>query len=87
MTRSYQKYIDLIVTLHRTPTWTQAELRAHLGWGPHAWISPVVSALHEAKILHVVEWRRDKQGGFRIPVYAYGPGTDAPRPLAQRYRR
>ncbi|WP_155635576.1 hypothetical protein [Burkholderia territorii] len=34
----------------------------------------------ESGIVHIIDWRRRSNGGKPVPVYAIGPGTNAPIP-------
>jgi len=47
----------------------------------------VLSDMHKAGQVHVVEWQRRR--GKHLPVYAFGPGEDAPKlvPLTDKERR
>lgn len=40
----------------------------------------VMARLHELRAVHVLTWTRPNVRGSSIPVWAFGPGTDAVRP-------
>lgn len=42
-----------------------------------------VIEMHAAGVVHVAKWKQDSTGAYRSPVYAAGPGVDAPRPEPQ----
>lgn len=47
----------------------------------------VLYRMHDLGAIHVQEWRQLAAKGLHVPVWAYGPGEDAPRPASQPSRR
>jgi hypothetical protein len=42
-----------------------------------------IYTLHEImRTIHIVEWETQARGGHPVPVYTWGAGEDAPRPVA-----
>jgi len=56
-----------------------------------ATVSKQLNLHHDAKEIHVVEWFRRTRTSAPIPVFAYGPGIDVPKPApltnAEKQRR
>lgn len=56
-------------------------------------VRKIIAALRLRALVHIVAWDIDHRGTRRVPVYAFGPGEDAPRPavasktlIQRRYR-
>lgn len=46
------------------------------------WARHLLKRLHAAKRVHIVGWTHSSRGPY-APVYAWGPGEDAPKPQRQ----
>lgn len=71
-------YALLIKTLMTKPRCTRADLVEVTGLHPLT-VGDYVRALHDAGVIHIVDWLKDTMGRVRTEVYAWGPGEDVPR--------
>lgn len=49
--------------------------------GSKNWAFDTLKMLHRENLIHIVEWRRGSSGGSPSPLYAWGRGTDAAKPV------
>lgn len=68
--------VRLIKALVTHDRWTRKELATACGWSRDR-IERLVTALHQAKVIHIDEWLDDTRGRQSIAVFTLGPGQDA----------
>ncbi len=82
-------YAEAIFQLQRHGG-TVREISQHSGLGYNT-TRKLIQALHRRGVIRVALWRRDGIGRERLPVYFFGTGPDAKRPLGmtreERVRR
>lgn len=73
----------IIKTLQEEGPMTAADIADHLEMEKERVSGAIVLMRHHGtKFLHIVNYKRQRgNGGREAPVYALGPGKDAPRPV------
>lgn len=73
----------IIKTLQEEGPMTAADIADHLEMDKERVSGAIVlMRQHGTKFLHIVNYKRQRgNGGREAPVYALGPGKDAPRPV------
>ena len=78
---NFQQDATLAFVVENTGTPVRTvDVAAALNLSPDA-ARNALTRLHQLRRVHIAAWHRNRRAGGRpAPMYAHGPGTDAPRP-------
>lgn len=76
---SVAKMLAYLIEVPATPN----ELAEHTGLHPKT-TRKYMHALHDEGVAHISGWEPDSQGKPRTPVYTFGSGKDAKKPIKSK---